>query len=504
MSWRAVLGVVALVAAALLPASCDEARVKIASKKFTESVILGEMAAHLARDADESVAHFRELGGSRFIFEALLEGQIDLYFEYTGTLLGEILVAEELDGIPALRAALARRGIGMSESLGFNNTYAFAMRESEAAQRDIRRISDLARHPDLVFGFSNEFLARADGWPGIKKAYELPHDNVRGMDHDVAYRQLEANEIQVMEVYSTDADVRYYGLRVLEDDRSFFPRYDAVLLYRNDLEARAPAVVAAVKRLTGAIGEEAMVAMNGRAKLRRIPESRVAAEFVRDALGVEIAVEEETLVERLWRTTREHLHLVRVSLALALLLAIPLGIVAARRPRLGHAILGGVGVVQTIPALALLVMLIKPVSLLGLTGVGTGAVPAIIALFVYSLLPIVRNTCVGIRDIPPDLRESAMALGLSSWARLRRVELPLALPTILAGVKTAAVVNVGFATLGALVGAGGYGQPILTGIRLDRNDLILEGALPAALLALLVQSLFDLLERVLVPRSLRG
>jgi osmoprotectant transport system permease protein len=197
----------------------------------------------------------------------------------------------------------------------------------------------------------------------------------------------------------------------------------------------------------------------------------------------------------IWRRTREHLALVAVSLLAAIAIALPLGILAARRPRLGQVVLAAVGVVQTIPSLALLVFMIP---LLGI-----GALPATAALFLYSLLPIVRNTHAGLRGVSPSLRDSAQALGLPPLAILWQIELPLALGTILAGIKSAAVINVGTATLGALIGAGGLGQPIFTGIRLDDIPLILEGALPASLLALAVQGVFDLLERVLVPKGLR-
>jgi osmoprotectant transport system permease protein len=176
--------------------------------------------------------------------------------------------------------------------------------------------------------------------------------------------------------------------------------------------------------------------------------------------------------------------------------AVPLGILAARLPRLGSFILATTGVIQTIPSLALLVFMIP--------WLGIGAKPALVALFLYSLLPIVRNTATGLRDIPPSLRESAEALGLPPGARLRLVELPLASRAILAGIKTAAVINVGTATIGALIGAGGFGQPILTGIRRDDVAMILyEGAIPAAVLALAVQGAFDLAERWLVPKGLR-
>jgi osmoprotectant transport system permease protein len=159
--------------------------------------------------------------------------------------------------------------------------------------------------------------------------------------------------------------------------------------------------------------------------------------------------------------------------------------------------------VQTIPALALLVLLIAPVAWLGFRTIGSGSATAIAALFLYSLLPIVQSTATGIATIAPEYRESAAALGLSRWFRLIHIELPLASPSILAGIKTAAVLNVGFATLGGLVGAGGYGQPIMSGITLRRTSLILEGAVPAACLAILLQLGFEVAERWLLPAGLR-
>jgi osmoprotectant transport system permease protein len=238
-----------------------------------------------------------------------------------------------------------------------------------------------------------------------------------------------------------------------------------------------------------------MAAMNRQARLKKARETYVAAEFLNAQLGLAIEVHDEPLVESLWRLTAEHLALVGLSLSAAVVLALPLGILAARRPRLGQAVFAVLGILQTIPSLALLVFLIP---LLGI-----GWKPAILALFLYSLLPIVRNTYTGLHDIPGPLRESAEALGLPPFARLKLVELPLAARSILAGIKTSAVINVGTATLGALIGAGGYGEPILTGIRLNDTASILEGAVPAALLALLVQGLFELAERAVVPRGLR-
>lgn len=478
-----------------LTANSSAPEIKIGSKKFTESVILGEIIAYLVQSVDAQQIHRRELGGTRVLWNALLKGEIDIYPEYTGTISEEILAGERVYGEEAIRQALAKRGIRMTRPLGFNNTYAIGMKEEVAEKLKIHRISDLRQHPALRFGFTNEFMDRGDGWPSLHKHYSLPQKNVRGLDHDLSYRGLESGSIHAIDLYSTDAEIQYYGLRVLDDDLNHFSTYNAVILYRADLEIRAPQVVAAFAKLKGRVHETEMIKMNARAKLKKVPESRVAAEFLSKNLSLETVTREETAIDRLWRHTGEHLYLVLISLTAAVLIAIPIGVIAAKRPRFGQIILGLVGIIQTIPSLAILVFMIP---LLGI-----GGPPAIMALFLYSLLPIVRNTYAGLHDIFPSIRESAEALGLPSGARLRLVELPMASRAILAGIKTSAVINVGTATLGALIGAGGYGQPILTGIRLDDVGLILQGAVPAAILALLVQGGFELAERVFVPKGLR-
>jgi len=486
----------ALPAAGPAPARAagDPPRVVVGSKKFTESVVLGELLARLAAAAGARAEHRRELGGTRILWEALLRGDLDVYPEYTGTLRREILAGEPVEG-EALEQALAARGLSMSGGLGFEDTYAVGMRRDRAEALGIRALSDLAAHPELRLGFSHEFMDRDDGWPALRRAYGLVHRQVRGLDHDLAYRAVASGDLDATDLYSTDPEIRAYDLRVLLDDRRAFPEYQAVLLYRADLAGRAPAALASMLRLEGRLSAMAMVDLNARAQLDRVPEARVAADFLERELGMRAEVRGEGRAARVLGRTLEHLGLVGLSLAAAALAGIPLGVAAFRRRRLGQTLLGAVGVVQTIPSLALLVALIP---LLGI-----GAWPALTALFLYGLLPIVRNTEAGLSGIAPELRESALALGLPPGARLRLVELPLASPSILAGLQTAAVIGVGTATLGALVGAGGYGQPILAGIRLADPGLILEGAVPAAVLAVAVQGGFSLLGRLLVPLGLR-
>jgi osmoprotectant transport system permease protein len=502
----------ALLGAGAPSSAAAELELQVGSKTFTESVILGEVVAQLARSSGAEAVHRSGLGGTRLLWNALRTGAIDIYPEYTGTLLQEILRGDAPAGpspdstgssdptadLARLRRALGPLEIGIIGPLGFNNTYAIGITTARARQLGLATISDLRLQPELRFGFSNEFMSRRDGWPALRDRYGLPQAAVRGLDHDLAYRGLAAGAIDATDVYTTDPEIRRYALTALEDDRHVFPRYDAILLYREDRLGGASGgrVLASLRRLEGRIDAPTMAGLDARVKLDHVPEAVVAGELLRAAFDVTGGGGARIGPARtLARHAGEHLVLVALSLGLAIVVAVPLGILAVRRPRLGRVVLGATGVVQTIPALALLVFMI-PVF-------GIGARPALVALFLYSLLPIVRNTHAGLRNIPWSLRESADALGLPPRAILRRIELPLASPLILAGIKSAAVINVGTATLGALIGAGGFGQPIFTGIRLDDVGLILQGAVPASLLALLVEGLFEWIERRVVPRGLR-
>jgi osmoprotectant transport system permease protein len=490
-----------LVAVLAFAGAAQGEQLVIGSKRFTESYILGEIAAQSARAAGESdVKHQQGMGNTAILFEALKAGAIHLYPDYTGTIARELLKSEDTD-LDALKRGLAPLGLGAAVRLGFNNTYALALLETEAQRLELRTITDLAAHPRLRFGLSHEFLQRNDGWPGLQRTYRLPQSPT-GLDHGLAYEAIAARQIDVMDIYSTDAKIAKYGLRVLEDDRRYFPEYDAVLVYRLDVPERFPKAWAALRQLEGRISAEAMIAMNAAAELEGMSFAAVAESFLgrtgRAATAGSTGRGFWALLfgPDFWRLTGQHVMLVLVSLAAAVTVGLPLGVWAARSQRARQPILAGVGVIQTVPSLALLAFLIP---LLG----RIGTVPALIALFLYSLLPIVRNTFSGLSDIAPHLIESARALGLPAGVRLGRIELPLAARSILSGIKTAAVINVGTATIAAFIGAGGYGERIVTGLALNDNAWLLAGAVPAAALALLVQSAFELADRKLIPAGLR-
>jgi osmoprotectant transport system permease protein len=274
----------ALIACFALGAQADEV-LQVGSKRFTESYILGEIVLQSARAVLGRRARRPGMGGTAILLQALKSGAIDVYPEYTGTIAREILKTDARLGWRELNARLASLGLAASVPLGFNNTYAIGVRRTEAERRGLRRISDLARHPDLSFGFGPEFLGRRDGWPGLSRAYRLPHPAPRALDHGLAYEALSAGEVDAIDVYSTDGKIERFDIVILEDDRGFFPAYDAVLLHRIDLPRRLPVAYAALTALEGSIDEARMTRLNARAELDGRSFAAVAAEFVSGRAG---------------------------------------------------------------------------------------------------------------------------------------------------------------------------------------------------------------------------
>jgi osmoprotectant transport system permease protein len=476
-------------------AAADE-KVVVGSKAFPESWILAEAAALLARGAGAAAEHAQSLGGTEITYAGLTSGHVDLYPEYTGTIAEVLLGGAHAESIDSMRRELLRRGIAMSEPLGFNDGYALATSARTAERHHLRTISDLRSAPGLHVGLTHEFLGRADGFPGLAARYGLPFADVRGVQHELALEALARGDLDVIDVYTTDAQIDHLGLRVLDDDRGFFPRYDAVFLYAADLPTRTPRAFAAMMRLVGQIDDARMRRANARLVVDGATVRGAAQGLLHDAVGVDAAeAQTQPIARDIARDTLRHLELVGASLLASVLFGVPLGILATRSRALAFAATSFAGVLQTIPSLALLALLV-PV-------LGIGAKPALAALFFYGLLPIIRGTHVGLTTIPPAITESAEALGLSPGARLFRVLLPIASPHVLAGVRTSAILAVGTATIAALVGAEGLGGPILQGIALRDTALVLEGAIPAALLAIGVDGAFAMAARLVIPRGLQ-
>lgn len=504
-----------LVPAAALARAQDEARpVVVASKPFGESYLLAEMFAQLLEAREIAVVRRPGLGATEIAFSALTAGGIDVYPEYTGTGLLAILHEAPRGGPREVydrlsREFRARWGVRWLPPLGFSNSYAIAVRRATADSLGLRTLTDLARAaPRLRAGLTADFIGRPDGLPGLRRAYGLAPREVRALLPAVKYQALAVGEVDVIDGYATDGLLARYDLVVLEDDRGFFPPYEAAALVGGALARERPAAIAALTELSGRLDERRMRALNRRVEVDGEDVADVARDALRDLALVAGPVASaapseraERLLPFLWerradiaRLTRRHIVLVLASLLASVLVAVPAGVALERAPRAAEPVIRAIGVLQTIPGIALLAFMIP---LLGI-----GVVPALVALWLYSLYPVLRNSYTGVRDADPSAVAAATALGMTPAQVLRQVRLPLATPVIMAGVRTAAVISVGTATLAAFIGAGGLGDPIVTGLALADNRLILSGAIPAALLALAVDAALALCERLVRPRGL--
>ncbi len=492
---RALPGFVAATIATLAtmlagPAAAGSETVRIASKNFTESYILAEIAAQHLEHLGFQVERRFGLGGTKVCFDALTNDAIDVYPEYSGTI-NEAILNDASDA--PLNSRLATLGLKTLAGLGFNNTYVLAVRRSIAEQRNLRQISDLRGAQGLNVALSHEFRARKDGWPALATHYDLSLPT-SGIEHGLAYQALTRGSIDMTDAYSTDGELADAALTLLEDDREFFPRYDALWLARTTL---APDVAAALQQLSGRIDETRMQAMNAAAAVDGESIAAVAAQFLAEEGLVEATAgnARSGIGRSLLRNTLRHLQLTLAALALAAIVGITLALLLQPYRRTSGVFLYVCGLLQTIPSIALLALMIP------LFGIGVG--PAVVALFLYALLPVVRSTLTAANAIDPVHLTVAEALGMNAAEKRRYVLIPLSMPHIIAGLRTAAVISIGTATLAAFIGAGGLGQPIVTGLALNDSGLILQGAIPAALLAIITDLGFDALERRLVPAHLR-
>ncbi len=491
--------------------------VVVASKTFAESLLLGEVFSQLLEARGIRVDRRPGLGSTEIIFQALVNGGVDVYPEYTGTgllvILGEDATASQHEVYRRVSAAFRTRwGIRWLPPLGFQNTYAVAVRSATADSLGLETLSGLAgRAPELVAGLTPDFIGRNDGLPGLERRYGIQFREVRPLLQAVKYRALAEGEVDVIDGYSTDGSLDRYPLSVLRDDRAFFPPYEAAALVGREVSETRPEVLAALGELSGLLDEVTMRRVNRRVETEAIPVEVVARELLGElglVAGAVAGSTEGTPPERtgffpyLWSRrgetlalTLEHLLLVGVSLLAAIAVAVPGGLALAGHPSRAESVIRGVGLLQTVPSIALLAFMIP---LLGI-----GAVPAATALFLYSLLPVIRNTYTGVEEADPAAVRAGTALGMTGCQVLLQVRLPLAAPVIMAGIRTAAVINVGTATLAAFIGAGGLGEPIVAGLSLSDTRLILSGALPAAVLAVGVDTLLAQVERAVAPRGLR-
>lgn len=470
----------------------------VASKLHSESRLLAEITAQLIEQkTDLTVKRKFGLGGTLICFKALQKGDIDIYPEYTGTAATAILNLDVM-GMPAdsvyAKVALRFREnytIVTGPSFGFNNTYVLATRRNI----DIAAISELRGRNDLKFGFSNEFIERPDGFPGLNAFYGLNLKTPRGIDHGLAYRALAEGEIDVTDAYSTDGKLEGYNFNLLKDDRNFFPPYYAVPLVNASTYSQHPELKAVFESLGDILNEDEMRKLNRDYEVKGQSLSEVAFKFLSARKLIAADAKPDT-VHPVVRQTLEHIRLTFIATFLSILLAVPLGIFIQGKKRLASVFISATGLIQTIPSLALLGFMI-PLF-------GIGFVPAIIALFLYALLPILRNTYTGLQETDPILIDAGRAMGMSRSQILFQIRLPLAVNVIMAGVRTALIINIGTATLAAFIGAGGLGESIITGISLNDNAMILRGAIPAAVLALVADRLMAFVEKAVKPKGIKS
>ena len=497
----------------LIPCQGQET-VVVGSKNFEENRLLAEIFAQLLESrTDLHVERRFGLAGTQICFEALRSGAIDIYPEYTGTGLVSLL-EEEPPGDAAATFLHVRRqfleywNLWWLDPLGFENAYELAVRGDLARQKSLGSISDLARvSSSLEAGLGFEFIERDDGLPGLADAYGLEFKSVRPLQQALKYQAAAADEIQVLDVYTTDGRLDLYDLTVLEDDLGFFPPYEAAPLARVDTIESHPEIAITLGLLAGALDEETMRRLNLRLQEQAETEAVVATDALIELGLLEASqrpdsqTQSETLWRFMWqsrrrlgRQTARHLMLTLGALLAGIAVAVPLGLWLERRRALAEPVIRAVGLIQTVPSIALLAFMIPLL--------GVGVAPALVALWIYSLFPILRNTFTGVRDAAPNAVEAGTALGMTDGQILRQIRLPLAAPVIMAGIRTAAVITIGTATLAAFIGAGGLGEPIVTGLQLANTRMILSGALPAAALALLVDFVLARVEQRLEPLGL--
>ena len=496
-------------------------RIVVASKPFGESYLLCEMFSQLLEAHGFSVDRRPGLGATEIAFRALRADAIDVYPEYTGTGLVAVLHDSLPDSIAAdprrVFAHVARRfaelyRVRWLPPLGFQNTYAIAVTHQTAERYHLRTLTDLARESQhLTAGFTADFIGRRDGLIGLESIYRIRPRTVRPLAPAVKYQALASGAVDVIDGYSTDGLLSKYDLVTLVDDRHFFPPYEAAALVSSRLEQRSPDAVATLTLLSGRLDEQTMRKLNRRVEVDGEDVRRVAGDELSalglvgraEAVRTSSAETQSGFARYMWdrrativALTGRHLLLVGLALLAAVILALPLGLALERTRPLAEPAIGALGVLQTIPSIALLAFMIPLL--------GVGVVPALVALWLYALYPIARGTYTGVRDADPEAVSAAEALGTTPVQRLMWVRLPLAAPVIMAGIRTAAVITVGAATLAAFIGAGGLGEPIVAGLALADTRMILSGALPAAALALAVDGVLGVVERLVAPAHRRG
>ena len=478
----------------LLFSQTDAKKIIIGSKRFTESFILGEVAKQVLEKHGFDVEHRMGIGTVGMMWEALKNGDIDIYPDYDITLKEEILGSQKNLTFQEIRKGLDEFKIDITKYLGCWSGFALIMNKDEAEKRNIHSFEDFRNNKDLLLGFTYEFINRRSGWNDLSDHYGLPKMNVKGVDHALGYVALKERKIDVKDAFYTDPGIDDKDVVIIKDNREFLKPYHATYVFKQSLP---PEAVAALKTIENTLDNKQMLHMNKLAEDTGDIKWAASQYFQKELLKYSAAEKYGNMIAYITALVTKHIVLVTLSMLIAIAIGVPLGILASKPGKMSSLILFFSGMINTIPSIALLALL-APFAVFSL-----GMKNALFVLFIYSLLPIIRNTSTGLQQIPESIKESAQALGMSNANRLRKIYIPMATPAIMAGIKTSAVINVGNATIAALIGVGGLGEPIIVGLSLQRPELVLQGAVPALFLALTVHFAFNYIDRLIIPRGLQ-
>jgi len=264
-----------------------KATIAVGSKNFTENIILAHMMADLIEaNTDLKVERKVNLGGSNVAWKALLNNDIQLYPEYTGTIVANYYqekTGNSEETYAKAQELLKKDNLVFLNKMGFNNTYTLAVTQETAQKYNLKSFSDLVKAaPNLILGCEFEFKDRPDGYPGLQKTYGMNFKDVKGMDHGIMYRSLKDQQVDVIDAYSTDGQIKINNLLILKDDKSFFPPYDAGPLVRGDVLEKYPEIKTALAKLEGAITESDMQALNAKVDSEGLKAETVAHDFLKE------------------------------------------------------------------------------------------------------------------------------------------------------------------------------------------------------------------------------
>lgn len=481
--------------------------IRVASRDFPESILLAEiLSSAIEKYSDYEVDRKFNLGGVKICFSAIENNELDIYQDYSGSLINNILGRKSKDEyiLDFLKTKIyLDYGLKLSDELGFNNNFVLVANKSWAEKHKLKNISDLAlklkNDPEFNprVAFRADFIHRSDGYKSIKETYGIDFENLNVMEYNIAYANLKSNRLDLIDSFSTDPRLMDKDLVLISDDRSAFLKYDALYVYRSEILETYPELIKIFSKLESSLSDKTILDLNLQIASGKSYQE-VANSFL-DKIDLNSKplklssrpIPKSLLKENIEMFTKafyEHLLLSYGSFFLAAVFGIIIGVLISYDLKISKFVLALISSLQTIPSLALLALLI-PVF-------GLGYKSALGALLVYALLPIIQNTFSGINSISSEYILLARSLALTEFQILKDIKLPMARNFILAGLKTSVVICIGTATLATFVGAGGLGDIIKAGIDLNSNYLIILGSAPAALLALFSSFVFSKLERV--------